>query len=92
MHGAQDAPRAIFGRDGRVDTVGAYGAVHRGGLSEAGPWSVAPGDEVVRARCGVWLFYNPSAPGVEDLLNEVESVRRFVGWRLTGSLPERRRW
>ena len=35
----------------------------------------------------VQLFYNLSAPGVEELFYEVESVRRFSGLRLTGSLP-----
>ena len=35
----------------------------------------------------VQLFYNLSAPGVEELFYEVESVRRFAGLRLTGSLP-----
>ena len=29
-----------------------------------------------------------SDPGMEDLLYEVESVRRFAGLRLTGPLPE----
>ena len=37
---------------------------------------------MLRVRC-VQLFYNPSDPGMEDLLHEVESVRRFVGLRLT---------
>ena len=36
----------------------------------------------------VQLFYNLSDPGMEDLLYEVESVRRFVGLRLTGPLPD----
>ena len=36
----------------------------------------------------VQLFYNLSDPGMEDLLYEVESVRRFAGLRLTGSLPD----
>ena len=34
------------------------------------------------------LFYNLSDPGMEDLLYEVESVRRFVGLRLTEALPD----
>ena len=34
------------------------------------------------------LFYNLSDPGMEDLLYEVESVRRFVGLRLSGPLPD----
>ena len=34
------------------------------------------------------LFYNVSDPGMEDLLYEVESVRRFAGLRGTGALPD----
>ena len=36
----------------------------------------------------VQLFYNLSDPGMEDLLYEVESVRRFAGLRLSGALPD----
>ena len=35
----------------------------------------------------VQLFYNLSDPGMEDLLYEAESVRRFVGLRLSEALP-----
>ena len=42
---------------------------------------------MLRVHC-VQLFYNLSGPGMEDLLYEVESVRRFVGLRLTGPLPD----
>ena len=42
---------------------------------------------MLRVRC-VQLFYNLSDPGMEDLLYEVESVRRFVGLRLTEALPD----
>ena len=42
---------------------------------------------MLRVHC-VQLFYNLSAPGMEDLLYEVESVRRFVGLRLSGALPD----
>ena len=42
---------------------------------------------ILRVHC-VQLFYNLSDPGMEDLLYEVESVRRFVGLRLTGPLPD----
>ncbi len=42
---------------------------------------------MVRVHC-VQLFYNLSDPGMEDLLYEVESVRRFVGLRLSGALPD----
>ena len=42
---------------------------------------------MLRVHC-VQLFYNLSDPGMEDLLYEVESVRRFVGLRLTEALPD----
>ena len=42
---------------------------------------------MLRIHC-VQLFYNLSAPGMEDMLYEVESVRRFVGLRLPGPLPD----
>ena len=42
---------------------------------------------MLRIHC-VQLFYNLSDPGMEDLLYEAESVRRFVGLRLSGSLPD----
>ena len=38
---------------------------------------------MVRIHC-VQLFYNLSDPGMEDMLYEVESVRRFVGLKLSG--------
>ena len=44
-------------------------------------------DTMPRVHC-VRLFYNLSDPGMEDLLYEVESVRRFAGLRLTGPLPD----
>ena len=42
---------------------------------------------MLRVHC-VQLFYDLSDPGMEDLLYEVESVRRFAGLRLTGALPD----
>ncbi len=42
---------------------------------------------MLRVHC-VQLFYNLSDPGMEDLLYEVKSVRRFVGLRLSGALPD----
>lgn len=42
---------------------------------------------MLRVHC-VQLFYNLSDPGMEDLLYESDPVRRFVGLRLTGSLPD----
>ena len=46
-----------------------------------------PLSAMLRIHC-VQLFYNLSDPGMEDLLYEAESVRRFVGLRLCGSLPD----
>ena len=42
---------------------------------------------MLRVHC-VQLFHDLSDPGMEDLLHEVESVRRFAGLRLTGPLPD----
>ena len=42
---------------------------------------------MLRIHC-VQLFYNLSDPGVEDLLYEAESVRRFVSLKLSGTLPD----
>ena len=42
---------------------------------------------MLRIHC-VQLCYNLSDPGMEDMLYEVESVRRFVGLRLSGPLPD----
>ena len=42
---------------------------------------------MLRIHC-VQLFYSLSDPGMEDMLYEVESVRRFVGLRLSGPLPD----
>ena len=43
---------------------------------------------MLRVHC-VQLFYNLSDPGMEDMLYEVESVRRFTGLRLSGPLPDK---
>ena len=42
---------------------------------------------MLRIHC-VQLFYNLSAPGMEDLLYESDPVRRFVGLKLSGPLPD----
>ena len=42
---------------------------------------------MLRIHC-VQLFYNLSDPGMEDMLYEVEPVRRFVGLRLRDALPD----
>lgn len=42
---------------------------------------------MLRVHC-VQLFYNLSDPAMEDLLYEVESVRRFAGLRLSEPLPD----
>ena len=41
---------------------------------------------MLRVHC-VQVFYNLSDPGMEDLLYQAESVRRFVGLRLSDPLP-----
>ena len=46
-----------------------------------------PLSTMLRTQC-VQLFYNLSDPGVEDLLYESEPVRRFVGLKLSGPLPD----
>ena len=40
-----------------------------------------------RIHC-VQLFYNLSDPAMEDMLYEIESVRRFVGLTLSGPIPD----
>ena len=42
---------------------------------------------MLRTHC-VQLCYNLSDPGLEDLLYESEPVRRFVGLKLSGPLPD----
>ena len=42
---------------------------------------------MLRVHC-VQLFYNLSDPGMEEILYEVESVRRFAGLKLSGPLPD----
>ena len=42
---------------------------------------------MLRVHC-VQLFYNLGDPGMEDLLYEAESVRRFVGLSLSEALPD----
>ncbi len=42
---------------------------------------------MLRVHC-VQVFYNLSDPAMEGLLYEVESMRRFVGLRLSGPLPD----
>ena len=42
---------------------------------------------MLRVHC-VQLFYNLSDPGMEDLLYESDPVRRFVGLKLSGALPD----
>ena len=42
---------------------------------------------MLRVHC-VQLFYNLSDPGMEDLLYESDPVRRFVGLKLSGRLPD----
>ncbi len=42
---------------------------------------------MLRIHC-VQLFYNLSDPAMEDMLYEIESVRRFVGLKLSGPIPD----
>ncbi len=42
---------------------------------------------MLRVHC-VQLFYNLSDPAMEDMLYEIESVRRFVGLKLAGPIPD----
>ena len=42
---------------------------------------------MLRVHC-VQLCYNLSDPGMEDLLYEAESVRRFAGLRMSDALPD----
>ena len=42
---------------------------------------------MLRVHC-VQVIYNLSDPGMEDLLYEAESVRRFVGLKLSEALPD----
>jgi len=42
---------------------------------------------MLRVHC-VQLFYNMSDPAMEDMLYEIESVRRFAGLKLTGPIPD----
>ncbi len=46
-----------------------------------------PLSAMLRVHC-VQLFYNLSDPGMEDLLYESDPVRRFVGLKLSGPLPD----
>jgi IS5 family transposase len=42
---------------------------------------------MLRIHC-VQLFYNMSDPAMEDMLYEIESVRRFAGLKLAGPIPD----
>ena len=42
---------------------------------------------MLRVHC-MQLFYNLSDPAMEDVLYEIESMRRFAGRRLSGPLPD----
>ena len=53
-------------------------------LDRAAPYALSV---MLRIHC-VQLFYNLSDPGMEDLLYEAESVRRFAGLRLSEALPD----
>ena len=46
-----------------------------------------PLSAMLRVHC-VQLFHDMSDPGMEDMLYEIESVRRFAGLKLRGPLPD----
>ena len=46
-----------------------------------------PLNVMLRIHC-VQLFYNLSDPAMEDMLYEIDSVRRFVGLNLSGPIPD----
>ena len=81
-------PGAVLGADGRPDSLEAAARTHPSLYPKAGkgrrPYPLAV---MLRIHC-VQLFYNLSDPGMEDLLYETESVRRFVGLNLSEALPD----
>ena len=87
---APDPPGVVLGADGLSDPLAAAGGTHQAGLSQAWqgkgrrPYPLAV---MLRVHC-VQLFYNLSDPGMEDLLYEAGSVRRFVGLSLSEALPD----
>ena len=56
----------------------------KGGGKGRPPYSLSV---MLRIHC-VQLFYNLSDPAMEDMLYEIESVRRFVGVKLGGPIPD----
>ena len=85
---APDAARTFSGGDGRAGSVGGSRSPDRTVLSEARPRRRPhPLRTMLRVDC-VQLWYDLSDPGTEDLLYEVESARRFVGLRPSGTLPD----
>jgi IS5 family transposase len=46
-----------------------------------------PLNVMLRVHC-MQLFYNLSDPAMEDSLYEIESMRRFAGLSLSGSIPD----
>ena len=56
----------------------------KGGGKGRPPYSLSV---MLRIHC-VQLFYNLSDPAMEDMLYEIESVRRFVGVKLSGPIPD----
>ena len=86
---AQDPPRGIPGADGRPDFPWERLEERiRPHYPKAGRGR-QPYDLSVMLRVHiVQVCYNLSDPGMEDLLYEAESVRRFVGLRLIDPLPD----
>ena len=82
------APGYLPGEDGGADSLATAGGSDRAVLCEGWPMAAAPIRlrVMLRVHC-VQLFYNLSDPGMEDLLYEVESVRRFAGLRTGSASP-----
>ena len=86
---AEDPPGAVPGTDGRPGPLATSGGANQARVPPRPgkgrrPYPLAV---MLRIHC-VQLFYNLSDPGVEDLLYEAESVRRLVGLKLSGDLPD----
>ena len=93
---AEDPAGEISGTHGWTDSVGPARGPHPTVLSEGGPRasSLRSVSDVAHSLCAVVLQPRPSPgqvlsdPAMEDMLYEIESVRRFVGVRLSGPLPD----
>ena len=85
---AQDPPRGIPGADGALIPWERLEERIQPHYPNAGPGSQPYDLSVMLQVHIVQVCYNLNEPGTEDLLYETESVRRFVGLRLTDPLPD----